>query len=264
MKRRTQIALRQSINRQNIGGQIALRQNTHEQITRSMTVAGLATSCVLSYVPAALSVVFAPSADEPAPRSSVESPSHGSLCPQTLASAERSRPVGLLPQNAYGKTLAAHPTLLFYLPESNADGAVFTLKDEDKTLLYFSEISLSGAESVVGLTLPDQAPALEVGQRYQWFIVFKCEGQLYPDSDYINGWIERTAETDLQQAIATSSELNKAESLGLSGIWYDSLAILATLRTEHPQSLEITAHWHELLDTVGLGEFAEVPIVLPN
>ncbi|MEO1400198.1 MAG: DUF928 domain-containing protein [Cyanobacteria bacterium J06635_1] len=219
-------------------------------------------SSVLSYAPASLGIAFEPPADEPAPRNSAGGASRGDLCPQTLATADQPRPVALLPQSAYGKTLEAHPTLLFYMPESNADGAIFTLKDEEKNLLYFSEISLGGSESVVSLTLPDDAPVLEVGQRYQWFVVFRCEGQLYPDSYYIDGWIQRTTEADLQREIVSSNALSKATALGLSGIWYDSLSTLAALRLEQPQSSELLDHWHELLEDVGLESLALAPIMV--
>ncbi|MEM8806782.1 MAG: DUF928 domain-containing protein [Cyanobacteria bacterium P01_G01_bin.38] len=221
-------------------------------------------SSVLSYTPASFGIAFEPPADEPAPRTSVGGASRGDLCPQTVSTAGQSRPVALLPQSNYGKTLEAHPTVMFYMPESNADGAIFTLKDEEKTLLYFAEISLDGSEGVVSFTLPDDAPVLEVGQRYQWFVVFQCEGQLYPDSYYIDGWIQRTIEADLQQDFVNGSALSKAAALGLSGIWYDSLATLATLRLDQPQSSELLEHWYELLEEVGLESLAEAPITLLN
>ncbi|NEP15648.1 MAG: DUF928 domain-containing protein [Leptolyngbya sp. SIO4C1] len=203
------------------------------------------------------SVEFRPPADEPAPRHASGGASRGNACPQSGAT---DTPAAMLPFSAFGKTLLPHPTLLFYLPDTSADGAIFTLKDENNTLIYSTEIALSEETGVVAWTVPEAAPALELNQSYQWFMVFQCDGRLFPDSSYISGRIQRTT-TEPQADSAVATQLEKAAALSTAGIWYDGAATLAKLHQEQPQNSDIAHHWETLLQSVGLEAFATLPVI---
>jgi hypothetical protein len=218
----------------------------------------LSTSLAFSMVQSASAIGFTPPPDNRAPRQSTGGASRGDLCPQSFSSNTQPLPAAMTPASGYGKTLATHPTFLFYLPSSNTDGAFFTLKDEDKNLVYATEMVLDGEESIRLFQLPEDAPALEPNKPYQWFIVFKCDGRLYPDSYYVSGWVERTA-TSTDLAFATDA-LSKAAALGSAGIWYDSATTLASLQMAQPEDTELSAHWQELLTAVGLESLADVPL----
>jgi hypothetical protein len=45
-----------------------------------------------------------------------------------------------------------------------------------------------------------------------------------------------------------------------NGLWYDAIATLATLRRESPDNVIATNQWTALLESVGLSEFAGMPL----
>ncbi|NJR39301.1 MAG: DUF928 domain-containing protein [Leptolyngbyaceae cyanobacterium CSU_1_4] len=55
--------------------------------------------------------------------------------------------------------------------------------------------------------------------------------------------------------------LKDAAALGAAGIWYDSVAKLAVLRSAQPQSEAIAHHWTELLASVGLQDLSTAPLI---
>ncbi|QXE25932.1 hypothetical protein B6N60_04654 [Richelia sinica FACHB-800] len=88
--------------------------------------------------------------------------------------------IALLPQNFYGTTVAERPTILVYLPDSNAEEAVFSLKDEAGNMQYQMTIPVAEKSGVVAIKLPADAPALAVGQKLQ--LVFGLKNQRHSQS----------------------------------------------------------------------------------
>jgi hypothetical protein len=177
--------------------------------------------------------------------------------------------LGLMPQNFYGTTISGHPTILVYLPASEAQEAVFSLKDEDRNLRYYVTVPISGEGGVYAFQLPTHTPALEVDTNYQWFVALKQEGSLTPGSPFVDGWIKRIeASPELSESLTASMAqadvLAQARVLGAAGVWYDTVASLATLRQQQPNSEAIAGHWSELLTSVGLQEIATAPLVQPT
>ena len=72
---------------------------------------------------------------------------------------------------------------------TSATELFFSVKTEAKQLHYQFSLPLSGQAGLVRLQLPEQAPPLEVGENYQWFLALKCEGQLRPGSPFVDGWV---------------------------------------------------------------------------
>jgi Domain of Unknown Function (DUF928) len=176
--------------------------------------------------------------------------------------------LGLMPQNFYGTTILGHPTILVYLPESGAQEAVFSLKDEDRNLRYYVTVPISGKGGVYAFQLPTNTPALEINTNYQWFVALKREGSLTPGSPFVDGWIKRIdaspeLSASLAAPLAQADVLAQAKVLGAAGVWYDTVASLAALRRQQPDSEAIAGHWNELLTSVGLQEIATAPLVQP-
>lgn len=205
--------------------------------------------------------VFAPPTDNRAPR-------------QTQGGAARTNDYGtnsgfsgptaamlaLTPDSFYGTTLSERPTILVYLPASEAKVAIFSLKDEDQNLLYQTNLVAPTTGGVVAIQLPEEAPALEVGKNYQWFVTLQLEDQLTPGSPFVDAWIKRIEPTDaLAQALDNATPLEQAEALAANGVWYDTAAILAQLQTDGAEA-DLASQWAELLSSVGLDVVAESPI----
>jgi hypothetical protein len=228
---------------------------------------------------------FTPPDDHPAPSRSVGGASRGSFFtpPAEVSRPEGSRPetlqeeepspqaasrsliwamLGLTPQNFYGTTLSGHPTILVYLPATEAQEAVFSLKDEDKNLHFYGIAPISNRAGVYAFQLPTTMSALEVGKNYQWFVTLKVNGRLTPRSPSVDGWIKRIeTPSRISTVLAQGDALTQAKTLGAAGIWYDSVTILAALRSQQPNSEAIAEHWTELLSSVGLQEISSAPLV---
>ena len=224
---------------------------------------------------------FTPPADSAAPRGTTGGASRGGVEASTEAmgttnGSSRSNLYGetavvpissmtsmlaVMPESFFGTTIEARPTILVYVPASNATEAVFSLKDEVKDSVYEMTLPVPSAGGVVAVELPESAPELAVNQNYQWYLALKLDGELQPGSPFVDGWVKRVAPNDELVASLGGDTLTEIEALGSDGIWYDTVAKLAALRVEQPDE-EITQHWHELLESVGLAEISAVPIVV--
>jgi hypothetical protein len=170
--------------------------------------------------------------------------------------------MAMLPQNYSGTTIAARPTIMVYVPESTAQTAVFSLKDATGNMVYQQQLSVSGQAGLVAIALPANAPALTVGQDYQWYMALQVDGELNPSTPYVDGWIQRIeASPTIAAAMAQPDQLKQAEVLGANGVWYDCAAKLAELQARQPDRAELKQHWAELLESVGLQEVSQVPLV---
>lgn len=184
------------------------------------------------------------------------------LDPAIVASSGPAAMMALLPQDYYGTTLSERPTILVYLPASGAKEAVFSLKDEAGKSLYTMTLPLSNEAGVRAISLPEMAPALEVGKNYQWFVALKVDGQLSPSTPYVDGWIQRIEPTaELSNALKQGSALERAAILGRNGIWYDCAVALAALRANQPNDKIFAQEWSELLSSVNLKEIEQAPIL---
>ncbi len=169
--------------------------------------------------------------------------------------------IAVLPESFYGTTLSEHPIIMVYLPASNAEEAVFSLKDEAGNMQHQMTIPVAGKSGVIAVKLPNDAPALTVGKNYQWFLALKLDGQLSPSTPYVDGWIQRIDENaELATAMRQKDPLKQAEALGQNGVWYDCLATLAELHTAQPKNAIIIKQWEELLSSVSLKEIVTAPL----
>jgi hypothetical protein len=209
--------------------------------------------------------LFTPSADKGAPQqasggasrvgtSYLNSSSVGSIGPAAL--------IALLPQSFYGTTASERPTIMVYLPASNAEEAVFSLKDETGNTQHQMTIPIALKAGVIAIKLPSDAPALVVGKNYHWFLAVKIDGQLSPSTPYVDGWIQRIQpSTELTTAMQQQDALKRAAAFGKNGIWYDCVETLAALHSAQPTNMTITKEWEELLSSVNLKEIVTVPLL---
>ena len=186
---------------------------------------------------------------------------YGEMILPTGSSAATSM-LAVLPESFYGTTLEARPTILVYVPASNADAAVFSLKNEAKETVYNMAISIPESGGVVAIEMPAEAPELKVSEYYQWYVAVQLDGELTPASPYVDGWIKRIEPSaDMEVALDEGDALTKIATLGASGVWYDTAAQLASLQGV-PANETMASHWYELLESVGLADIAAEPIVM--
>ncbi len=171
----------------------------------------------------------------------------------------------LTPGANNGLTLAERPTFYLYVPETSAREIFFALKDEHNHHHYQTRIPVTGGEgAVLAFSLPDDAPALEIGSTYRWTFILIDQNGLKPDSPGVEGEIRRVEANSLTQVGAQGADptLELAQQYGSAGIWYEMMTTLALLRESNPQDPTVMATWTEVLSSVGLAEIANKPIRL--
>lgn len=183
---------------------------------------------------------------------------------QCISQAENS-PLPLtpiLPSNTLGLTVASHPTVFAYLPEIDANKVLFSWQGENEQDHYQTILPITNQAGIVSLTLPEDAPPLEIGKNYRWAIAVMCDGKLYPDSPYIQGQIKRvTAHNNLSNKLQNASLWETAVIYGEAGIWYDTVATLAQLRATQPNNSSLKTNWQELLSNEGLEQVATTSLI---
>ncbi len=184
------------------------------------------------------------------------------LNPSTVSATEPAALIALLPQSFYGTTVSERPTILVYLPASNAQEAVFSLKDEAGNMQHQMNIPVAGKTGVIAIKLPANAPALSVGKNYQWFLALKLDGQLSPSTPYVDGWVQRIQPSaELATAMQGQDALKRATTLGKNGVWYDCVATLAAVYTAQPSNVTLRKQWEELLSSVSLKEIVRANLL---
>ena len=167
----------------------------------------------------------------------------------------------LLPASTQGLTAAAHPTILAYLPETEAQKVFFSWRDENNQDHYQAILPIKKRAGIISLNLPENAPSLEIGKNYQWAIAIMCNDRLQPDSPMIQGQVKRIElASAIQSRLDNEISLNNAAIYGETGLWYETVATLAQLKTAQPNNQDLALNWSNLLTSVGLAEVVEAPL----
>jgi len=167
----------------------------------------------------------------------------------------------LLPTTQHGRTAEARPTFFVYLPPTSSKEVFFSLQDEQGNHHYQTILKISGHRGVVSITLPDEAPELEVGTNYMWFFApIEPDGILRPDNAGVTGWVKRVESPTQDSQNSALNPIELATEYAKQGIWYDTLKILATAQLAQPDDAILIDEWKELLEQVELNAIATQPI----
>lgn len=168
------------------------------------------------------------------------------------------------PENNLVTTVSANPTLFWYIPQTRAESAEFTIQEDDnpKHEIYRTTFAVNGTPGIAKLSLPATV-ALETGKRYKWQLALVCNRDNPIENQLVEGLIERSELSLAQQSkLATEKEpLKQAKIYAQARVWQETLAILAQLRHEHPNDAKVVADWEELLKSVNLQEIATAPLI---
>ncbi len=156
---------------------------------------------------------------------------------------------------AVDKTTAAHPTFFVYLPSLPAGTAEFTLQDEAGVKeLYNVEFKVTGKPGIVGISLPNSAPALQVGQKYFWQVAVTCDPNEPSKLSSISSWVERVNSP-------TAAKGDRISTLAEQGIWYDVVTLVGLQRYQKPDDRAAVEDWEALMQDAGLSQFKQSAIV---
>lgn len=168
------------------------------------------------------------------------------------------------PESVLGLTVAEYPTFWFYVPYSPdaVHSAEFVLLDDKDNYVYKTTLTLSETPGVVSFRLPSTAQPLKIGKSYRWYFLIPCDPQNPSRSVFVNGWVQRVALSPaLMSQLKTATPRECVALYAAAGIWYEAQTTLAFLRRTEPDDAAIAADWFDLLQSIGLEELAQKPIV---
>jgi hypothetical protein len=237
----------------------------HQQLPFKLTMACAAmASLFLSITPASAVTFSTPRgvAGTPRTQTSGGASRHGGQCLSQSRTVSTGA-MALLPPTTQALTVSERPTFFVYVPPTTAQEASFSLQDDRGELHYQTKVALPENGGAISISLPETASTLQVGKTYKWFFEIHCAAKFDPDNPIIEGSVSRTSiDPALESQLATSpTALAKAQLYGEAGIWYDTIATLAGARQARPQDPVLAQNWQELLNSVGLDEIADRPLV---
>jgi hypothetical protein len=169
----------------------------------------------------------------------------------------------------WGLTTAAHSTFWFFVPhdKSSITAIEFVVKDEStkpSQTIYRSAINPPSNPGIISVRLPETTAPLQVGKMYHWFLKVRvnCNPQQPAELQYVEGWVERVKlNSSLAQRLQQATPQQQAALYAENGIWYDALTTLAELHVDQPTNASFVADWKSLLNSVGLENLANYPVV---
>ena len=194
-----------------------------------------------------ISLQFPQTSDRGAPARTVGGGSRGSSCV-----VEGETPlVALMPtRNNVGTTVAAQPSLFWYIPQNRAQLAEFVLINNEGNEVFAETITLAGTSGILKLTFPATV-ALEIGKDYLWQFAILCDLEDRESDVFVRGVLQRIELGEsLKNQLKFATALEQAKLYANAGIWHDSLTIMAELRSSMP------AEWEEFLNSIGLSDIA--------
>ncbi len=166
--------------------------------------------------------------------------------------------------NVWGLTTKANPTLWFYMPytKDSAYPTEFVLQDQQSNPIYRQAIALPNQPGVISLSLPANAPPMDVNKQYRWFLTVYCDQQKQSPPVYVEGVIQRiNLNAKITQQLQTAKPLQQSAIYAEHGVWHEALTTLAQLRQKDPQDTALKTAWRDLLTSVGLDDIVTKPIL---
>lgn len=187
----------------------------------------------------------------------------GGICSNSPASTLEQSLVALMPSNTIGLIVAERPTFLFYVPKTSAKTAEFVLDDvQSGQRLVRAVVNIPESPGIYSFT-PNLPTPLQFDQDYTWVFSIVCGEEGDVEDALVRGRVRR-----IQPDPTLVSQLDKATPLeqvvlyAKSGIWFEAVNGLVTLRSTQPNNPEVTAAWQKLLKSVGLDAIATAPLKL--
>lgn len=152
----------------------------------------------------------------------------------------------IVPADHTGQTVSERPTFFWYLAAKTP--VRFTLVEPGVPKPIHETLITPPKPGIMQVSLPEQAPALEVGKVYRWSITLSCSTPRPSALPYAQAWIQRVPQTaELEQQLKTAqSNGAKAQIYASAGLWFDALKLLSTAESQDEML--------SLLDQVQLGE----------
>ncbi|MEM9276573.1 MAG: DUF928 domain-containing protein, partial [Cyanobacteria bacterium P01_F01_bin.143] len=178
------------------------------------------------------------------PKFTIGGSTRGNTCDRNQK--ENNEITALVPESDQSLTMQQHPSFFVYVSPMNGEkSAILVVKDETEDYYYSQQLMIPAAGGVIKMTLNEDAPPLEVGQSYDWFLRIQCNTTLQPEDPQISATITRV-EGNIPSMTPEESVLFFTNSQ----IWYDSLNSAFEL-SKSGQDL----YWSQLLSDIEMQRF---------
>jgi len=171
--------------------------------------------------------------------------------------------VSLDPGAAMPLTVSQQPTFFWHVPAGASQQLRFVLVDaaDEENVVYETYMQTPSEDSIVSLTLP-ATKSLEVGKTYHWYMVAVCDASNPRDGVAIDGWVERIEPSEsLAATLKASGDRQHPNVYAEAGIWHEAISNFVAQRQANPSDATLAAQWQEFLLSVGLEEYAELPVM---
>ena len=175
------------------------------------------------------------------PRYTVGGATRGDTC--AMDQNNRGEITALVPEKEQSLTSQSHPTFFAYVSPLNGDkSATFIVRDNTEDYYHSQQLNIPASGGIIKMTLDEDAPSLEIGQDYTWFLRIQCSDNLKPEDPLITASIIRVNEI--------IPDMDKKDLVSSSHVWYDSLNNAYELY----QSGE-DMYWSKLLTDISMDRF---------
>ena len=179
-------------------------------------------------------------------------------CPQDEAATTGLPLTAFSPTTKPGLTVAERPTFLVYVPKTSAENAEFSLRSRDGRGVYRTMVALTNTPDIMRITLPAQAPPLEVGKQYTWSLAVICNPNDRVEDRFVTGTVQRTElDATRRSQIQQASPKEQVSLYQKADAWYDVLIVLFELQRTQPNDPSITAMWREFLQAGGVSSMID-------
>ena len=168
-------------------------------------------------------------------------------------------------ETVFSLTAQARPSFWYYVPYPlETTQLEFVLQDENDNIVYqglwVPEQSMSqGSGGVIQVSLPETAPALQPDGLYHWFFLAYCDDV---SPEFVDGWIVRSPMAEaLSTAVSNATLRERAILYAQNGLWQETLTLLGEAYKDSPTDPTHAGDWEGLLESAGLRELAEEPLV---
>lgn len=167
----------------------------------------------------------------------------------------------------WGLTSAEHPNLWFYVPYSLTDKRPGELriktKDENGNNIYKTLIKVTGTNpGIISISWHSTEAPLKIGESYIYQLVVGCNPDEASENEFVTASIERQEPSaTLKSQLSKATPRQRAILYAQEGFWDESLTTLGELRRANPNDASLTADWGNLLESAGLSEIKQEPIV---
>ncbi|MBD1871545.1 DUF928 domain-containing protein [Cyanobacteria bacterium FACHB-471] len=168
------------------------------------------------------------------------------------------------PEIVFGTTVEANPTFWFYVPyqaEESLRTASFVLLDDQERPVLPEPIliSFSNTPGIIRFQLPY---SLAVNQLYNWYFSILCDPLKPSRNSGVRGWIQRVdPSTELLAELEHRDSVRPYMPYAENGIWFEAVTYLARSYYQNADNSAYQQDWADLLDSIGLSELRNAPIV---